>query len=290
MRLALVSVLAMVASVAAMAQPRHGQMNERIQLQLNQTLRGQQTIALKRELKFQYPGINVRQLELKAVRLVAKSARGMGEATLQVGQNQSYPVTVGGSPGQFQSNANHTFDKIKIQNPSYGSQGKWQIHTRGMIKVKKVVLIVKAPQMTQNIRLIVKKHSQGFEVLPLKRMIKQQNPGLDLQNAEIKRVAVLAKSRMGRAQATLVVGQSSGYPSTIAGSPRAFNSNSPRSFSVTQLEAPMYGGSFGKWQIELQGHIKVKEVIVTLKTKSNPDNGGFGGGRGGRPGRRGNRF
>lgn len=286
MRLALVSLLVLTTVTSAFAQRHPGQQRDRIQLHLDQHLRGQQTIALKRELRYQHPGLNLRNLKLKAVRLVAKSARGMGEATLSVGQNQSYPVTIGGHPQDFHVNAPYTFQRVRIQNPSYDSMGRWQIHTRGNIKVKKVVLIVENPLRAQTVRLVVRQNIQGQGVIPLKRMIMQQNPYINLQDMELTRVSMLAKSARGRGQATLLVGQSAGYPSTIYGNPRDFQSNHPSSFSMVTLEAPYTRGmGRGRWQIELRGRIKVKEVIVTLRSKSQPDNGGFGGPRGRRGGR-----
>lgn len=278
MKLLWVSALSLLTTMSAFAQyydygsrGMQGQ-RERLQLPVHEHLRGHNILKLKQRLKQQYPGIAPRNMELIAVKLVAKSKRGRGQATLLVGQDASYPETIGGTPYDFHDDSRYTFDRIRMQNPAYDSQGKWQIELQGNIKVKKVVLIVKKKMSTQNIRLRTNgQHLRGFNVLPLKRMIKQQNPGIDLQNAKLVRVTMKAKSKMGRGQATLVVGQDTGYPETVPGNPRMFDRPGPHSFAPVNLEVPYYlGDTRGKWQIELQGNIKVQEVIVTIQT--NGDN------------------
>jgi hypothetical protein len=286
----LVIALTMLMSVSALAQrnghgnrnqnrnvydnpryPTRGMQQERLVLQIGEHLRGQNIIKLKQELKMQYPGINPKMLKLKAVKLVAKSKQGRGKATLVVGQDQSYQEIIGGDPYDFHDNSGYTFDKIKMFNPSYDSQGKWQVHLKGNIKVKKVVLIVKKKmqqQRAQNIKIhMYGEHLRGQNVLKIKQLLKQQTGMMNLQGVQIKKVTLIAKSKKGRGQATLVVGQSAEYPETIGGNPRAFQSVSPRSYDRVTL-VNTTGSSQGKVQVELQGNIKVKEIIVTIVKKN----------------------
>jgi hypothetical protein len=100
--------------------------------------------------------------------------------------------------------------------------------------------------------------------LKIKQMLKQQNPGLNMQALKIKKVTLIAKSKQGRAQATLMTGQSASYPATIPGSPRMFQTQAPRSFSRVVLHSAS-ASSQGKVQVELQGNIKIQKIIVTVK-------------------------
>lgn len=257
----------------------------RIPLHLDEHMRGQNIIKLKQELKYQNPGINVKNLDLVAVRVVAKSKKGRGEATLVVGQSASYPQNIAGNQRDFHSNAGFTFDKFRIDNPSYDSQGKWQLELRGNVKVKKVVIIADKKMRRGRIQSVMipmyGEHSRGLKTIPLKRLIKQQMPGVNLQNAKLVSVNVMAKSKHGNGQASLVVGHNISYPATIPGRPRAFRSVAPRSFTPVSLRNTN-GTSQGKWQVELQGNIKVQHIMVNLKLNSPAR----GIGRPGRIGRR----
>lgn len=288
MKVLLIAALTLITATSTFAQRRGGahhggghygggyyggghygqQQNQRFPLQINQHLRGFNVIALKKELKMQYPGVAVRDLNIKAVRVVAKSKMGRAQVTLISGQTASYPETIGGTPQDFHINAGYTFDKIRIQNPQApGMKGKLQLELQGNIKVKRVVII--ASQAGFGGRNIVLdtygQHLRGFNVLKLKQMIKQQRPGMNLQMAQLQKVTLIAKSKAGMGQATLIVGQTASYPATITGNPRMFHSNAPRSFSQVTLLNPAPYKTGGRWQVELQGNIKVDQVIITLK-------------------------
>ncbi len=101
------------------------------------------TIYLKKSLKAQYPWLQISDLELKKVVLVAKSKRGHGGAELRVGKWTTDTYEVGGEPWLFQDDRRYTYDKIRFRNPSRDSSGPWQIKLRGNFKVKKVVVVVK---------------------------------------------------------------------------------------------------------------------------------------------------
>jgi hypothetical protein len=103
-----------------------------------QHLQGQNTLTLKNEMRNQYPGVRLQRFKLKKVVLVAKSKHGGGSAKLLVGGNSSYEKNVPGHPSEFFSN--YDFTRVPFRNPSYASQGRWQIKLRGNIKVKKVIV------------------------------------------------------------------------------------------------------------------------------------------------------
>ncbi len=97
---------------------------------------------LKKKLKSQYPGIRLRKASLIKVKLVAKSKRGHGTAALHVGDQKTYREQIYGNRYDFNDPSPYTFDKIRFSNPSYDSQGKWQIDLRGNIKIRKVIVVV----------------------------------------------------------------------------------------------------------------------------------------------------
>lgn len=97
---------------------------------------------LKRELLYQYPGLDVTNLRLREVVLVAKSKIGRGVAQLRVGPEISNFYQVAGRPRDFFSRNRYTFARVNINNPFRQSWGPWQLHLKGNFKVRKVILIV----------------------------------------------------------------------------------------------------------------------------------------------------
>lgn len=104
------------------------------------------TIFLKKALKDQYPRVQVSDLKLKKVVLMAKSKRGRGGAGLRVGKWATDMYEVGGGPRSFHGNGKHSFERVKFGNPSHDSKGPWQLGLRGNFIVRKVVLIVDNPR------------------------------------------------------------------------------------------------------------------------------------------------
>lgn len=97
---------------------------------------------LKKALRDQYPGLNIRDLRLNKVMFVGKTRGGRGMAQLRVGSDYTNFYRVAGHPRDFQYDTRHTFDRVRFYNPSYGSRGPWQLHLQGNFKVRKVVLVV----------------------------------------------------------------------------------------------------------------------------------------------------
>jgi hypothetical protein len=291
-KLALLTVLGLIASTQSFSQSRGGLGNQggnswnegsydrgssrghrqigqqKIQIHINEHLRGMNTIKLKQEIKALNPNINLQNSKLVSVMVMAKSKRGHGKATLVVGRQVSRSHNIGGYPEDFHYNERYTFNKVQISNLGMGSQGKWQLDLQGNLKVKKVVVVIKKKQPQQRLVKIsmYNQHLRGFNVLKIKQLIKQQNPGIDLQKNKIMEVTLVAKSKRGNGEATLITNSGFSYPETINGSPRAFESNAPRSFSKVTLVNES-SSSMGKVQVELQGNIIVKDILVKLKKK-----------------------
>ena len=101
-------------------------------------------------------------------------------------------------------------------------------------------------------------------VLYLKREIMNQHPYMSLQDYDLEGVTLVAKSKMGRGQAELMVGNSSQDRGTIGGDPRDFQSAMEYTFDRVQLNN-YSGRDNGAWQIHMDGNIKVRSVIVYLQ-------------------------
>ena len=239
---------------------------QQLLLELNEHSRGLESISIKQEIKARYPQVDIQDLEIDGVMLMAKSKQGNGEATLVVGQSASYPVRVGGRPADFQIDSMRSFTRIQITSPSRSSEGKWQIETKGNVKVKAIIVLVTKVPATKVETVIIQmdqEHSKGEETLKLKQLLKKAAPRLDLTDMELQKVTILAKSKAGNGRATLLVGQSSNYPALVPGGQREFQSSAPRTFHQVELKNSL--DSKGAWHLELKGNIKVSKIIVKLK-------------------------
>ena len=107
------------------------------------------TLFLKKALREQYPWVDVDDIELRRVVLIAKSRQGRGEAQLRVGHRMTDMYQVDGGSGRFRDDRRSTFDRIHFSNPSYDSNGPWQIDMLGNFVVNKVVLEVDNRQHRQ---------------------------------------------------------------------------------------------------------------------------------------------
>ncbi|MGE0173214.1 MAG: hypothetical protein AB7T49_10525 [Oligoflexales bacterium] len=105
---------------------------------------GASTIRLKEEILDQYdirPN-QLRRADLDQVVVFAKSRRGNGRVSLQVGNRETRLYRVEG--GNFGSDNFASYDRIILENPSrHGfSGGVWQLHFEGNIKIRQVIVRV----------------------------------------------------------------------------------------------------------------------------------------------------
>lgn len=117
---------------------------------------------------------------------------------------------------------------------------------------------------TQRIQLTVDQDFQGRSTIPLKQLIQQQHPRVQLNQMQLLTASVQAKSAAGQGQMALAVGGSTTPAQTIGGNPRDFHNWNPRSFSVYQFQAPASSNPLGAWQIHTQGNIKVSRLILQI--------------------------
>jgi len=98
------------------------------------------TIFLKKAFREQYPWVELADMDLRKVVLVAKSKMGRGGAQLRVGEWFTDTYEVAGRPVDFRDRRKITFDEVHFYNPSGSSHGPWQIDLQGNFIVRKVVL------------------------------------------------------------------------------------------------------------------------------------------------------
>ncbi|MCB0378157.1 MAG: hypothetical protein KDD33_06670 [Bdellovibrionales bacterium] len=108
-------------------------------------LGGEQILALRQKAQ-QELGLNTQQYKIISATLVAKSRAGQGKASFKVGSAESPEQKIPGRPADFQNNSDWSYSTLDFSNPSVFSNGNdngaWQIHLRGNIKVKEVILIL----------------------------------------------------------------------------------------------------------------------------------------------------
>ena len=78
-------------------------------------------------------------------------------------------------------------------------------------------------------------------------------------------MVLVAKSRAGRAKVELVVGGSNSAKVTIPQSQNGFDFQSNRPASYTRLPWTVSGNTNGKWQLQMNGNIKIKAIVVEVK-------------------------
>ncbi len=103
----------------------------------------------------------------------------------------------------------------------------------------------------------------GDSTLALKRMINEKYPRLDLQEADLISVRLVAKSQFGRGTATLHIGGRDVDTRTVSGRPMDWNDNDGRTFD--RIDFRYRGNDRGVWQIKLNGNIKVRRVVVEVR-------------------------
>lgn len=229
-------------------------------------LRGQNTVRLKQEIRNMYPGMNLQNAQIRSVTMIAKTKGGRGTAHLKVGQNESYPQTVYGHPNDFHRPGRRTFSQVYMSNPSFDSQGVWQIKLRGNFKIDSIKVDLVQPRRGRN-KLVLEmynEHLRGQNSIGIKRLIRQQYGDVGLRNKVIKKVVLFAKSKKGRGGASLDVGGSSSYEEVIPGSPYSFHDSSKHTYYRVVLHNPSYNSN-GRVRVNLRGNIKIDKIVVKFQ-------------------------
>ncbi len=89
----------------------------------NQTFQGENTLSLKKMIKAQNPGSDLRSMDLEKVILIAKSKQGKGKAWFKVGYDTSDTKSITGLFEDFSNPAAYTYDRVRYKNKTGNSQG-----------------------------------------------------------------------------------------------------------------------------------------------------------------------
>lgn len=97
-------------------------------------------LALKKDLRRQYPRLELRGTALIEAQLVVQPLRRPGLAQLVVGAEASEVIEVPVRRKRFSLRGRRDFQRIRFANPSADSDGPWQILLDGSFLVREVVL------------------------------------------------------------------------------------------------------------------------------------------------------
>lgn len=116
----------------------------------------------------------------------------------------------------------------------------------------------------------------GAQSIPLKQLLKQQY-NIRVEDYELVGVRLVAKSRQGQGTAALKVGNWVSNAIRVPGNPQDYNRPGPRTFSDMDFDNGSRREN-GVWQIQLQGNIKVRKIVVIAERNFGGGGGGGGGG------------
>jgi hypothetical protein len=103
---------------------------------------------------------------------------------------------------------------------------------------------------------------KGKTILLLKKKLFRQH-GINPRRFKLQRVKLVAKSKMGKGRASLIVGRWKSRPKIVQGNPYTFRRNSNYSYDRVNFKNNQFRG-LGRWQILLKGKFKVKKVVLFL--------------------------
>jgi hypothetical protein len=143
--------------------------------------------------------------------------------------------------------------------------------TTGILVALTCLFLLPAVASAERLRLQINMGDKVFQtgrnqtaVLPLKRLLRQQHPGINFKKMELKRVILVAKSKGGNGLANLRVGNKVSRERSVNGQPQDFNRRSAATFDKVRFFNPA-GRSSDKWQLQLKGKVKVRKVIVVAE-------------------------
>lgn len=124
------------------------------------------------------------------------------------------------------------------------------------------------PSAVEKIKIdLLPKYSGSFEgekgTLFLKKMMRRQYPQLDVTSFHLHKVMLLARSKNGRGGAQLRVGPEFSQLHKIRGRTEKFQRKARDLYSWVHIDNPFFK-SWGPWQLNLFGKVKVEKIIVVV--------------------------
>ncbi len=113
----------------------------------------------------------------------------------------------------------------------------------------------------------IRGHNGDSATLFLKKSLKQQYPRADISNMDLRKVVLVAKSKMGKGGAQLRVGNRATTAYKVDGHPRSFQNYRPHSFDRISFQNPS-NNSRGPWQVDLKGNFIVRKVVLEVDDHS----------------------
>jgi hypothetical protein len=102
---------------------------------------------------------------------------------------------------------------------------------------------------------------RGGDTLYLKAALRDQYPRVNIRRLELDSAWLVAKTRLGRGTAALLVGDTFSRDEVVYGRPDDFYNPNPRTFDRVQFYNPSWD-STGVWQFHLNGEFIVRQVIL----------------------------
>ena len=109
---------------------------------------------------------------------------------------------------------------------------------------------------------LVRSHRGQWETLHLKRILREQYPWVKVDDLDLRRVVLIAKSRHGRGDALLRVGHRVMESHSVYGRSGRFRDDR-RHFDQVDFGNLSFG-SGGPWQIDLRGDFIVRKVVLEV--------------------------
>lgn len=106
---------------------------------------------------------------------------------------------------------------------------------------------------------------RGQDTVPLRALLERAYGRGITAGRELVRVVVVAKSRFGRGQMQLLVGNSISYPQTVYGQPAYYDY--PGGYYRLFFDNPAGPFSEGVWQLKLQGLIRIERIVVITRNR-----------------------
>ncbi len=270
--LLLVTILSL--SFSAMAKPwgANGQNKKDFQthtLLYNKNINGTEVVRIHALInqQLQAQGQNPQDYQLEGVTLFAKSWGGNASATLIVGPDQNtQKIPRAKNFAFFLMNQPFTYNVLTwdLQNAPGQASEIWQMRFSGNIVVDQMQVHISVGGRLITIPMGDQLFTgQNFGAVKLRQQLNQM--GINSLNLNLKSVKMLAKSRAGQATAQLQIGQMSKPAKVIPVAQPGFSFQDNRPASYNLIEWRHKGPSQGAWQVDLNGNVKIKSIIVELE-------------------------
>lgn len=161
--------------------------------------------------------------------------------------------------------------KTSVKKLGSGSSPVWRI---SLMAIVMMAFLISGNAMAAREKYVLdygdsnlRSHRGESATLFLKKTLKEQYPWVDSTDLELRRVVLVAKSRHGRGNAQLRVGNHLSEMYRVDGRSGRFRNDRRDSFDRIHISNPSRD-SGGPWQIDLQGDFVVNKVVLEVDDQS----------------------